>query len=154
MSIRIRSKRCSVSAYSTTSYPEVFHSQWMPRYPSIRAINTKFATLSSTTKTVASLGMVGFLIGWVSVTFSGICSPHHESCDFPCELIDINWFLNIAVTACLKCFFLIPAHDVGGQSEDWNTLKARHRFDLGRQGIAIHIRHVDVHQDQIGLFIL
>ena len=36
----------------------------------MRAINTKFATLSSTTKTVASFGIFGFLIGWVSKTLS------------------------------------------------------------------------------------
>src|SRR4030095_4920811 len=47
----------------------------MPRYPRMRAINTKLATLSSTTKTVASFGMLGFLMGCVSKTLSDImCS--------------------------------------------------------------------------------
>src|SRR5512138_2039198 len=126
MSIRIRSRRCRVSAYSTTSYPDVFHSQWIPRYPSMRAINTKFATLSSTTSTVASLGIVGFLIGCVSVTFSGISSPHNIFFDLPGEQIDVNWLLNVTVAACFQCFFLVAAHHICSQCQDRDALESWH----------------------------
>src|SRR5512138_399459 len=145
MSIRIRSRRCRVSAYSTTSYPDVFHSQWIPRYPSMRAINTKFATLSSTTRTVASLGIVGFLIGCVSVTFSGMRSPLDVFLDFPGELIDVDRLLNITVASSLDCFFLVAAHDVGSQSQDRHAFESRHSFDLRGQTISVYIRHIDVH---------
>src|SRR5687768_7766482 len=104
----------------------------MPRYPSMRAIRTKLATLSSTTSTVASFGMVGFLIGWVSVTFSGIGSPRKKFFDFPGQLFDIQWFLNITITPGLQSLFFITAHHICGDSQNRYALKPRQGFDLCR----------------------
>src|SRR5580765_1762035 len=103
----------------------------MPKYPSMRAIKTKFATLSSTTNTVASFGIFGFLIGCVSKTLSDMCAPCKESLDFFDQLINIEWFLNITVTTCFQCFFFVTTHYICGQSQYRNTLKARCGFDLG-----------------------
>src|SRR5215208_1303727 len=122
----------------------------MPRYPSMRAINTKFATLSSTTRTVASFGIVGFLMGWVSV-ISGIGPPRYKSFDLPGQLLDIQWFLNITITPGLQGLFFIAAHYICGDSQNRYTLKSRHGFDLCSQSITVHIRHVNIHQDQIWL---
>src|SRR5687767_9946605 len=100
----------------------------MPRYPNMRAISTKFATLSSTTRTVASFGIVGFLIGWVSVIFSGIGSPRNEFFDFPGQLFDIQWFLNITITPSLQGLFFITAHYVCGDSQNRHALKPGQGF--------------------------
>src|ERR1043165_2715268 len=126
----------------------------MPRYPSILAINTKFATLSSTTRTVASLGMLGFLIGWVSSTLSDMCAPCKESLDFLDQLVYIEWFLNISITTGFKSLLFIAPHDVGRQRQDRHCGKTRHTLNPCRQGVAIHVRHVNIHQDQIWFCVL
>src|SRR5687767_1740060 len=98
----------------------------------MRAINTKLATLSSTTRTVASLGMVGFLMGCVSVTLSDICSPRQEFLNFPDQLINVKRLLNIAITACFERFFLVATHHIGSQCQNGNAFKTGHRSDPGR----------------------
>src|SRR5688500_17142791 len=103
----------------------------MPRYPSIRAISTKFATLSSTTRTVASFGIVGFLMGWVSV-ISGIGPPRKKFFDFTGKLLDIQRFLDITITPGLQGLFFITAHDICGDSQNGYAFKSGHGFDLCR----------------------
>src|SRR5574337_238896 len=97
----------------------------------MRAINTKFATLSSTTNTVASFGIFGFLMGWVSRIFSGMCAPCDESFDLPDQFIEIDRFLNIPIATCFEGLFLVAAHDVRRQRQNGDTLKARSHLDLG-----------------------
>src|SRR5512140_118850 len=152
MSIRIKSRRGSESAYSITSYPDVFHSQWMPRYPSMRAISTKFETLSSTTSTAASLGIDDFGIGCESdlLQVLGIYIPYHqEPLDLLREVVDVDRLLDVAIAARLQRALAVAAHDVGGDGHDGQCGKLRHGFDLGGQGVAVHVRHVDVHEREV-----
>src|SRR5215475_6975956 len=121
----------------------------MPKYPSMRAINTKLATLSSTTRTVASLGMLGFLMGWVSRTLSDMCAPCKEALDFLDELINIEWLLNVAITTGFQGLFFITAHDIGRQSQDRNHGKTWNALTPRSERISVHVMHLYIHQDQV-----
>src|SRR5512147_1846724 len=105
----------------------------------MRAINTKFATLSSTTSTVASFGMLGCLMGCVSITLSDMFAPCKESLNFLDQLINIKWFLNVPVTPGFECLLTIATHHIRGQCKDGNLCKSRHVLDLCRQRIPIHV---------------
>src|SRR5687767_3613153 len=108
----------------------------------MRAISTKLATLSSTTRTVASFGMVGFRMGWVSSTLSGMGSPREETFNLSDQLVNIERLLDVAIASRFERFFLVSAHDVGRQGEDGDALKAGQGPDLCRQSVAIHVGHV------------
>src|SRR5689334_526400 len=111
----------------------------------MRAISTKLETLSSTTSTAASFGIVGLRMGWVSDTAgfgSDICAPCQKSLDLLCQDVDVDRFLNVTVAPRFERLFTIAAHYIRGNGHDRDLCEFFHRLDLRCKGIAVHVRHV------------
>src|SRR5512135_1739293 len=114
----------------------------------MRATSTKFATLSSTTRTAASLGIDNWCSGWVSGEGDGLAirPAYQEAFDLLGERVNIDRLLNVAVAACLQRPFPVAAHDIGGDGHDRESGKAGVGSDRRGQSVAVDIGHVYVKQ--------
>src|SRR5690349_15117532 len=91
----------------------------------------KVETLSSTTSTAASLGIVGLRMGWVSDAAgfgSDICTPCQKSLYLLREDVDVDGFLNISIASGLERLFAIAAHHIRGNGHDRDLDPDRGRY--------------------------
>jgi len=70
--------------------------------------------------------------------------------DLLAEPVDVDGFFDVTVTAGVHGLLPVAFHHVGRDRDDGYAPDVRHLFELCRERVAIHIGHIDVHQDEVG----
>ena len=74
-----------------------------------------------------------------------------ESYNLAGEQIDVDRFLDVAITSCCQCSLPIAAHHICGDGNYRDMGEFLIRFELFGHAQTIDLRHVDIDQDEVWL---